>query len=263
MSKQLIDTVVSAEALTESIIRMTVASEYMALNAKPGQFVNIKCGQGNEALLRRPISICLTDREKGTYDIVFQKKGTGTELLAQKKPGDLLDVLGPLGNGYDMDIKYRHIAVIGGGIGIFPLLFVLSESKAQVKRSYLGFRTSDLIVLEKEFRQMSSSLSIATDDGSSGIKGFVTDLLENDISHEKFDIIYACGPEPMLRKIAEISRKYDIQCQISLEQRMGCGFGACFTCACKTGAGDGQWQYVHVCKDGPVFDSRNVVFEQK
>lgn len=260
MSKQLFNTVVSTEKLTESITRMTISSLYISANAKPGQFVNIKCGQGNEALLRRPISICRTDREKGTYDIVFQKKGTGTELLALKKPGDLLDVLGPLGNGYDTDIKYSRIAVVGGGIGIFPLLFVLSESKAPVKRSYLGFRTSGQVILEREFRENSSSVCITTDDGSSGIKGSVADLFEKDLLYEKFDMVYACGPGPMLGKIAEISCKYDIQCQISLEQRMGCGFGACFTCACKIASENGQWQYAHVCKDGPVFDSKKVVF---
>ncbi len=261
MSKQLSDRITVIEEKAEGIIRMTLSCEYISLNARPGQFVNIKCCQGNEALLRRPISICSADRENNTYDIYFQKKGIGTEILSKKKEGDLLDVLGPLGRGYDTDIGYRRVALIGGGIGIFPLLFVLNESRAVVKRSYLGFRTSALVVLENEFRERSSSLEIATDDGSYGKRGYVTDLLERDISTEKFDMIYACGPEQMLRRVAETAKRYDTKCQISLEQRMGCGFGACLTCACKINTGDGGWQYGHVCKDGPVFSSRDIIFE--
>jgi dihydroorotate dehydrogenase electron transfer subunit len=261
MSKQLKDVISAVEEKADGIVKMTVSSPYISSNAKPGQFVNIKCCSGNDALLRRPISICLADNANNTYDIFFQKKGTGTELLAAKKAGDFLDVLGPLGNGFDLNIKYRRIAVVGGGIGIFPLLFVLDRSMAIVKRSYLGFRTSNLIVLENEFLQKSVSYEIATDDGSKGHKGYVTDLLERDISTVNFDMIYACGPEPMLRKIKEISQKYNIPCQASLEQRMGCGFGACLVCACKTLTDDGGWQYSHVCKDGPVFNIRDVVFE--
>ena len=118
--KQLEDRVISIEELTDEIYRMTVESEYIAENAVAGQFVNIKCCDGTQALLRRPISICSVDRRKCSYDILFQKKGSGTGLLALKKPGDSLDVLGPLGNGFDLDVKYRRIAVVGGGIGIFP-----------------------------------------------------------------------------------------------------------------------------------------------
>ena len=260
--KLLTDRVKSIEALTDEIYRMTVESEYIAANAIAGQFVNIKCCDGTQALLRRPISICSVDRSSGSYDILFQKKGGGTGLLALKKPGDLLDVLGPLGNGFDLDIKYRRIAVVGGGIGIFPLLFVLNESKSVVKRAYLGFRTKQLIVLEEEFKKSSSTLEIATDDGSSGEQGFVTDLLKRDILSEKFDMIYACGPTPMLKKVIAAANENDIRCQVSLEQRMGCGFGACLVCACKMLAENGEgWQYGHVCKDGPVFDSRTVIFE--
>ncbi len=261
MSKQMINTIAGVEEIAESIFRMKVSSEYVSANSMPGQFVNIKCCEGVDALLRRPISICSVDRPNNTYDIVFQKKGSGTAILAGKKAGDCIDVLGPLGNGFDTGIMYRKIAVVGGGIGIFPLLFVLDESKAIVKRSYLGFRTAKLVVLEKEFRQRSSSLDIATDDGSYGTGGFVTDLLKRDLSVEKFDMIYACGPEPMLRRVSQLAAEYGTECQISLEQRMGCGFGTCLACACKTGDGGDDWQYSHVCKDGPVFSSRNVMFE--
>ena len=117
------------------------------------------------------------------------------------------------------------------------------------------------MVLENEFKDSSSTLEITTDDGSYGEHGFVTDLLKRDILSEKFDMIYTCGPIPMLRKVIEAANENDIRCQVSLEQRMGCGFGACLVCACKTHAGNGDWQYSHVCKDGPIFDSRTVILE--
>jgi dihydroorotate dehydrogenase electron transfer subunit len=259
--KQLMNRVSSIEELTDEIYKMMVESEYIAENAVAGQFVNIKCCDGTQALLRRPISICSVNRSNGSYDILFQKKGSGTGLLALKKPGDRLDILGPLGNGFDLDIKYRRVAVVGGGIGIFPLLFILNESKSVVKRAYLGFRTKKLVVLEDEFKSSSSTLEITTDDGSYGENGFVTDLLKRDILFEKFDMIYACGPTPMLKKVIETANANGINCQVSLEQRMGCGFGACLVCACKTQSENGDWQYSHVCKDGPIFDSRTVILE--
>lgn len=261
MAYRLLDQIVGIECLNEDIYRMTVESETISSNAVPGQFVNIKCCEGNQALLRRPISICSVDRIAGTYELLFQRKGSGTELLACKNAGDKLDVLGPLGNGFDLDIKYKRVAVVGGGIGVFPLLFLLQESKAIVKRTYLGFRTKKMVVLEKEFCANSSSTEIATDDGSYGIGGFVTDMLSRDLSIERFDMIYACGPTVMLKKISRIAQETGTECQLSLEQRMGCGFGTCLVCACKTHAQDGDWQYSHVCKDGPIFNSRDIIFD--
>ncbi len=261
MAYQLQDKIVGIEQLTEDIFKMTVESERISETSVPGQFVNIKCCEGTQALLRRPISICSVDRKAGTYELLFQRKGNGTELLACKSSGDTLDVLGPLGNGFDLDIRYRRIVVIGGGIGIFPLLFVLHESKSVIKRAYLGFRTKELVVLENEFRTHSITLDIATDDGSYGERGFVTDILARDLTGEKIDMIYACGPTGMLKNVVKLAHETETACQISLEQRMGCGFGTCLVCACKTHANEGGWQYSHVCKDGPIFNSRDVIFE--
>lgn len=261
MPKQLKDIVVKNESLASDIYRLTIESEYISKNAVPGQFVNIKCSEGFEALLRRPISICSADCNKGTYDIIFRNKGIGTSLLANKKKGDALDVLGPLGNGFSLDFKYTRIAVVGGGIGIFPLLFILKESKAAIKKAYIGFRTKEQVILEEEFKQWASSLEIATDDGSYGYEGVATDLLKRDIGASGYDIIYSCGPMPMMKKATEIASAEGISIQVSLEQRMGCGFGACLACACKTKALEGGWQFSHVCKDGPVFDGRTVIFD--
>lgn len=258
MPEQSQNRIISLEQLNGDIYRMTVESEYIASNSEPGQFVNIKCGEGAQPLLRRPLSISGADTENGRYELIFGVRGTGTGLLARKRPGDLLDVLGPLGNHFDLDAKYRRIAVVGGGLGIFPLLFLLNKSGAEVKKAYLGFRSASCAVLEKEFRRASDSLEIATDDGSRGEKGFVTDLIIRDMNAGQYDMIYICGPAPMMRKIAEAANAKGIGCQVSMEERMGCGFGACFACVCKTRRDGGGWQYSHVCKDGPVFSGSDI-----
>ncbi|HOM03024.1 MAG TPA: dihydroorotate dehydrogenase electron transfer subunit [Acetivibrio sp.] len=260
MSKVLKEKIESIEKIAKSIYKMTVKSEYISENARPGQFVNVKCCEGLNALLRRPISICSVDRERGTFDIVFQIKGIGTEYLSQKQAGSEVDLIGPLGKPFHVSDQYKRIAVVGGGIGIFPLLYLLKEMKDADKSAFLGFRSSDYVVLTDEFEAAADKLSISTDDGSVGYKGLVTDLLDKDIAEKGFDIIYTCGPLPMIRKVKDMAQKAGIKCQVSLEQRMGCGIGACLVCACKTGKPD-NWEYSHVCKDGPVFWSDEVILD--
>lgn len=260
MSKILMEKIASIEEVAKTIFKMTVKSEYISMNAVPGQFVNVKCCEGVDALLRRPISICSVDKDKATFDIVFQMKGKGTQYLSQKKVGSEVDLIGPLGNSFHISEDYKRIAVVGGGIGIFPLLYLLKELKGADRSAFLGFRSSEYAVLLEEFGAESEALSISTDDGSRGYRGLVTDLLERDIEERGFDIIYTCGPTPMIRKVSEISKKTGIPCQVSLEQRMGCGIGACLVCACKIGKPD-NWEYKHVCKDGPVFWSDEVIFD--
>ncbi len=262
MSKVLKEEVCSIDKIAPAIFKMTIKSEYVSHYAVPGQFVNVKCSEGINALLRRPISICNIDKDKRTFDICFQIKGIGTEYLSQKKPGDIVDIIGPLGNPFKISGEYKSIAVVGGGIGVFPLMYVLKMSGQAVKSTYLGFRNRDFVVLEDEFKKVSDSMNISTDDGSYGYKGLVIELLERDLIKGKFDIIYACGPMPMLKGVVKIAHGSGIKCQVSLEQRMGCGIGACLVCACKTKADSNEgWEYSHVCKDGPVFWSDDVVFE--
>lgn len=260
MSKVLMERIQSNEKIANSIYKMTIESEYVSQNALPGQFVNVKCCEGINALLRRPISICCVDKNKGTFDIIFQIKGIGTEYLSQKKCGDQVDVIGPLGKSFYVSEEYKSIAIVGGGIGIFPLLFLLREMKNTEKNAFLGFRSIDFVVLEEEFKQACDNLFISTDDGSYENKGIITVPLESELSKKKYDIIYTCGPMPMVKSVAQIAKDRDIKCQVSLEQRMGCGIGACLVCACKTGTND-DWKYSHVCKDGPVFWSDEVIFD--
>lgn len=269
MPKVLKEEILSIENIAAVIYKITIKSEYISKNALPGQFVNVKCSEGINALLRRPISICSIDRCKGTFDIVFQIKGIGTEYLAQKKIGSEVDLIGPLGKPFDAPDKYKKIAVVGGGIGVFPLLFLLEEKNVLsslregnnvLSSAFLGFRNRDFVVLNDNFKDASENLYISTDDGTFGYKGLIIDLLEKDLSQNNYDIIYTCGPMPMIKKVVEIADAKKIKCQVSLEQRMGCGIGACLVCACKTRLGD-DWEYSHVCKDGPVFWSDEVIFE--
>ncbi|MDQ2085243.1 dihydroorotate dehydrogenase electron transfer subunit [Herbivorax sp. ANBcel31] len=260
MSRILSEKVESVEKLSRSIYKMTINSEYIVERAYPGQFVNIKCCDGINALLRRPISICNVDKEKKCIDIVFQVKGIGTEYLSKKTLGDKVDLIGPLGNPFTILKEVKNVAVVGGGIGVFPLLYLLSEIKAAKKSAFLGFRNKDFVVLKDEFEKNSDKLFISTDDGSEGSKGLITVPLEEQLKSSKFDIIYTCGPTPMIKKVVDIAKENEIKCQVSLEQRMGCGIGACLVCACKTKSDDG-WKYSHVCKDGPVFWSNEVIFD--
>ena len=258
MPKVLKEKILSNEKLAPKIYKMTVQSEYVSTNVMPGQFVNVKCGEGINALMRRPISVCSVDRDKSTFDMVYQIKGIGTEYLAREMAGGEVDIIAPLGKGFDVSPEYKRIAVIGGGIGVFPLLYLLNSSKALKKSTFLGFRNKEYVVLTEDFKEACDSFFISSDDGSVGNKGIVTELLEKDLEENSYDIIYTCGPLPMIKSVVDIANRNNIRCQVSLEQRMGCGIGACLVCACKTRLGD-DWEYSHVCKDGPVFWSDEVI----
>jgi len=268
MAKVLKEKIVSMEEIGPEIFKMSIQSEYVCENANPGQFVNVKCSDGITPLLRRPISICDVDRKKGTFDLVFQVRGAGTKYLSRKKSGSEIDIIAPLGKGFDISGKYKRIGVIGGGIGILPLLFLLRERKALALKenetikslAYLGFKSAESAVLCEEFSHAADELYISTNDGSKGYHGLVTDLLERGLEQADFDIIYTCGPKPMINKVIEIALSRKIPCQVSLEERMGCGVGACLVCACKTKRGD-EWEYSHVCKDGPVFWGDELILE--
>lgn len=214
--------------------------------AQPGQFVHILCG--GDTVLRRPISIC--DSGEGWLRFVYQVRGKGTKLLAEKKEGDILDILGPLGTGFDYQKRGNGTAiVIGGGIGIFPLL-KLARALGDNTEAVLGFRTKDLAVLTDEFENACDKVHITTDDGTLGHHGFVTDVLKNRIAEGGVTSIYSCGPVPMMKAIKEIAAENGIYCQLSMEERMACGIGMCAVCTCKS-----HGENVKVCQKGPVFDA--------
>lgn len=221
-----------------------------------GQFLEIRVTENIEPLLRRPISIF--NIEEDIVEFIFQVKGKGTEILSTKQEGEEIDILGPLGKGTFNFQNKQNIAIIGGGIGIFPLYELAKEAnKITNVNMYLGFRSKDFVVLEDEYRKVSNKFVLTTDDGTYGEKGFAINFLKQDIEDGKIDGIYACGPLPMLKAVQSLAKEYKIPCQISLEERMGCGIGVCLGCAVKVNAGE-ELVYTHVCKAGPVFDA-NVV----
>lgn len=219
----------------------------------PGQFVHIKCGEG--LLLRRPISVCscMEDEPEDTLAIVFEVRGEGTQWLADREEGEYLDVLGLAGNGFTMKPDGRYI-LVGGGIGIPPMRGCAQYTMGR-STAILGGRSAGKIILKNCFEDECAKVLIATDDGSMGHHGFVDALVRQELELDcAYDGVLACGPKPMLRNVAKVAEEFGIPCQVSMEERMGCGVGACLVCACDMADGSRK----HVCKDGPVFDSKEV-----
>lgn len=249
------------EMLVEGIYKFTVKSHEIASQAKAGQFLEIKVSETGEPFLRRPISIYNINKEADEVEFIFQVKGRGTELLAARKIGDYIDIMGPLGNGPFKLEGYNNVAILGGGIGVYPLYELAKELKGKSNLNvYLGFRDKSLVTCEKEFEEIGlNKLVVTTDDGSYKEKGFAIDFLKKDNEEHKVDMIFACGPLPMLRALKAYAVENNIPCQVSLEERMGCGVGACLGCAVKVVSGE-EPRYGHVCKEGPVFNAADVEF---
>ena len=251
----------SKSELMPEIFKFSVQANEIVNSAKPGNFIEIRVNDSIEPFLRRPISIYNMDKENGILEFIFQVKGKGTEIPSKRNEGELIDIVGPLGYGTFKYSDYNNIAIIGGGIGIFPLYELAKNAKNDNKNVsiYLGFRNKDLVMLEKEFDNVSNNLVITTDDGTYGQKGFAIDFLKKDLENNKIDCIYACGPLPMLRAVRALAMEQDIPCQISLEERMACGLGVCLGCAVKTAKSPADApEYWHVCKGGPVFQAKDV-----
>ena len=244
--------IVEKKTIGDGIFSVVVHAPEQADAAAPGQFANILAPGFT---LRRPISICEIDKERGTLRFVFEVRGKGTARLAEISEGETLDILAPLGNGFDIP-KDGKIIVVGGGIGVPPVLGVSAAAKERCV-AILGFRDSSKIILDNEFSQNGSEVILCTDDGSAGRAGVVTAPLAEELDKGGVSAVLACGPAPMLRAVAEECKKRGIPCQVSLEQRMGCGVGACVVCSCMT-VRNGEEFYSRVCKDGPVFNAEEV-----
>ncbi len=247
------------EMLIEGIYKFSVKAPEIAKDARAGQFLEIKVSETGEPFLRRPISIYNIDKENGIVEFIFQVKGRGTEILAERKIGDLIDIMGPLGFGGFKVQEYNNVAIIGGGIGTYPLYELAKELKGKANLNvYLGFRDKSLVTCEKEFEELGlNKLVVTTDDGSYKEKGYAIDFMKKDIEEHNVDMIFACGPLPMLKAVRAYAIENNIPCQISLEERMGCGIGACLGCAVKVISGN-EPRYGHVCKEGPVFNAADV-----
>lgn len=231
-------------ALTDNVYKMTLRGDVSAITA-PGQFVNIKL---DGLFLRRPISVC--DVEGDSLTVIYKVVGKGTAQMARMDEG-VLDVLTGLGNGYDLTLSGDRPVLLGGGVGVPPMYILAKKLLAQGKKVsvILGFNTKSEVFYEKEFLALGADVTVTTVDGSYGLKGFVTDALNN----MEYTYFYTCGPEPMLKAVYRASKTSG---QMSFEKRMGCGFGACMGCSCKTITG-----YKRICKEGPVMKKEEILWE--
>ena len=241
--KQSIFTILRNEALTDSVYKMVLSGDTSHIT-NCGQFVNI---QLEGMFLRRPISVCDYDAE--TLTIVYKVVGKGTEAMSAMAPGTKLDILTGLGNGYDLSLSGDKPVLLGGGVGVPPMYNLAKKLRAEGKEVsvILGFNTASEIFYEEEFKALGCTVCVTTVDGSCGTKGFVTDALP-----EEYTYFYTCGPEPMLKAVY---RATNTSGQMSFEERMGCGFGACMGCSCKTLTG-----YKRICKEGPVMKKEEILW---
>lgn len=253
MRKKEIAKVVSQECIGTGVYSMIIKTE-AAKEAVAGQFVSIYC-KDKTKLLPRPISICEIDKEESTLRIVYRVAGGGTEEMSGYQAGDDIELIGPLGNGF-MQREGKKAILIGGGIGIPPMVQLAEELKDKAEVQVVaGYRDELFLTEELESR---GTLYIATEDGSTGTKGTVIDAMKEQAVTG--DVIYACGPTPMLRAVKEYALERKIECQISLEERMACGIGACLACVCKSKDKDHHTNVNNkrICKDGPVFLAQEV-----
>ena len=241
--KQSIFKILSNTPLTSTVYKMVLQGDTSAITA-PGQFVNI---QLSGRFLRRPISVC--DYDGSTLTILYKVVGGGTAQMAAMEEGQTLDILTGLGNGYDLSVSGAHPVLLGGGVGVPPLYRLAKDLLAQGKTVsvVLGFNTASEVFYADEFRALGCDVTVTTVDGSYGTKGFVTDALP-----ENYTYFYTCGPEPMLKAVYRAALTSG---QMSFEERMGCGFGACMGCSCKTLTG-----YKRICKDGPVMRKEEIAW---
>ena len=242
--KEVVYTVESNVALTDSVYRMVMSGDTSAITGA-GQFVNVKLdGQ----YLRRPISIC--DYDENTLTLIYKVVGIGTEKMSAMKAGEKLNILTGLGNGYDLSLSGDAPLLVGGGVGVPPLYKLCKLLKAEGKKVtvILGFNTKSEIFAEKDFAEIADKVIVTTVDGSYGVKGFVT----NALCDVDYTYVYSCGPLPMLKALANAT---ETSGQYSLEERMGCGFGACMGCSCKTLLGNKR-----ICKEGPVFVKEEIIW---
>ena len=257
--------ILSNREICPGYFRMRIACDPVYQDAMPGQFVMIRGVGQASPLLRRPFSIHDLVMEGGRvtgFDILYKIIGKGTEAFSRGRDGDRVDVLGPLGRGFSIRGEFRRVHMVAGGIGVAPLVFLAKHLMRQGLSSpqitlFIGGRScGDLLCLEI-FEHLGIQLKVTTDDGSAGSQCLVTQPLGEILRHEKPEIVFACGPMPMLREVMAISRKDSIPCQVSIETMMACGMGACLGCAVEKR--NSKEKYLHACMDGPVFEAGQII----
>lgn len=250
--KQGVYSIVDTGKLSKTAYFITINCHEIANISKVGQFIHIKV---DGFMLRRPISICYIDKQNGTITVAIDTVGEGTKKLSELTNKNTIDIIAPIGNGFTL-MENKKALIVGGGIGVAPLLPIADWYK-QNSYTILGFRNYQNIILVDNFKNTLTNMTVTTDDGSLGIKGNVLKSVDNIIKQGDIDIVYSCGPYAMMREVALICHKQNVPCEVSLEEKMGCGIGACLVCACNAKI-NGQQKVVHICKDGPVFSSMEV-----
>ena len=256
-------TVVKNTRLCSEHYCLTLKSDILASTTKPGQFVNLRIVGRDDLLLRRPFSVAMTRPAQSLFEIVYRVVGQGTRTMTELSRGEKVDLIGPLGTGFHLPEESTNCLLLGGGVGVAPLWGLaaqLSKKKNKVV-ALLGFRSSDKVFGEDIFRKLRIETIVMTDDGSYGLKGFVSDHLEK-VLNRPIDHAYVCGPNPMLKTVFPMIRKAGIKGEVSLEERMGCGYGVCLSCVANI-VEKGVVEKKRICTEGPVFDLEHVVLSDE
>lgn len=262
-TKQVAAKIIRKEKVAQDIFKLTLFSPLIAKEGKPGNFVHIRVSQTEFPLLRRAFSLHKTNPHKGEFELLFKVVGPGTKILSEKKAGEQLDLIGPLGNRFSFPLGNQKVMLVAGGMGLAPLWFLLKKilEKKNFKKDniifFQGAKNKKEILYSKELKFLGIKHLISTEDGSLGYKGLITDLLVKEVRIKDKVKIYACGPSGMMKFISDISRKANLDCQLSLEAHMPCGVGACAGCVVKAKKNK-DFEYNRICSDGPIFDAREV-----
>jgi len=252
--------ILGTQRLGPLFYRIKLKAPGISSQARPGQFVHLRADEGYEPLLRRPFSIHHTDPSQGNLDLLIKLRGRGTRLLTQRSPGEEVDLIGPLGNGFPLPHPGQLPILVAGGAGIAPLFMLVERLSLVGGFLFWGAKGEEEIFLQKEISFGGWKLQVSTEDGSLGYQGLVTDLLQTWLSKNEGNyVVYGCGPWGMLQGVARLSRERSLPCWVSLEGNMACGVGACWGCAvrCKVAGGP---VYRRICRDGPVFSAEEVIW---
>ena len=251
----------STERLAPDHYLLQIDAPKIASETRPGQFVHVRVPRTHDPLLRRPLSVMLKDGRKGWIRLLVRVAGRGTNILANLAEGSALEIMGPLGNPFALPEPGQEVLLVAGGVGVAPLIHLADALHTSEHKSYIrgcfGAETEDTLVCWNDFAGRCDEFYVRTEDGSAGDKGLVTGAVAAQLHRGNIDAVYACGPPPMMKRVAEMSTDADVVCYCSFEQRMGCGIGACLGCVVPGVEGE----YLRVCTEGPVFDSTRLDWE--
>lgn len=250
--------IINNEKIAHQIYCMKMQSIEISQRAQAGQFIHLLCGKEYGAFLRRPFSLSNIDQKNKEISIIYRVQGKGTKSLSEMRTGDSIHALGPLGQGFLLDPTYTDVAVVAGGMGTAPLMEII-RYYGKRSRVYLGFEEQPILI--EEIKDFCNQVEITTESGNVGKKGLITENLLSEWENQLPQMVYTCGPPAMMKEVVRICTELDLPCQVSMEERMACGIGACLVCSCKTNKKGQKNEYTRVCKDGPVYWGNEVVWD--